>query len=155
MGRKKKIIDAKPDEPIYEFDVVTFKKTDEIRGCNKGEIGTVVDLFHRDKDAYEVVTQSGDISTFKREEFRLATPGDVARHKKSQAAKRPENFLPPFVPAEVDKVIHKDADKDKSVRRTSRIGTTPLHKPDSVRALGAWSYHSEPSVCRTAQRRPT
>lgn len=116
MGRTKKIIDAKPDEPIYEFDVVTFKKTDEKCGCNKGKIGTVVDLFHRDKDACEVVAQSGDISTFKREEFRLAPPGDVARHKKSQAANNSERFLPPFVPAEVDKVTPNDADKDKSVR---------------------------------------
>lgn len=105
MGRAKKIIDLKPNEPIYEFDVVTFKKTDEIRGSKKGEIGTVVDLVQRDRHGYEVVTQSGDISTFKREEFRLATPEDIEKHKASSSAKGANRIIPPKIPDEIDKTV--------------------------------------------------
>lgn len=88
MGRTKKIIDPKPNEPIYEHDVVTFKKSDISRGSKKGEVGTVVDIFFSNKNSYEILTESGDVCTFKREEFRLATPEDITKYKTAMEAKK-------------------------------------------------------------------
>jgi hypothetical protein len=95
MGRTTKIIDLKPNEPIYEHDVVTFKKTDATRGSKKGEVGTVVDLFFSNKNQYEVLTQLGDVCTYKREEFRLATPEDIAKHKADMAAQETKKAATP------------------------------------------------------------
>lgn len=101
MGRTRKTIDSKPNEPIYEHDVVTFKKTDATRGSKKGEVGTVVDLFFSNKNQYEILTQLGDVCTFKREEFRLATPEDIAKHKADMTAQEAKKFAPPKVPDKI------------------------------------------------------
>jgi hypothetical protein len=105
MGRPKKIIDSKPNEPIYEFDVITFKKSDDSRGSKKGAIGTIVDVFSKHKNEYGIVTQSGDVSTFNRLEFRLATPGDVERHKASIAVKEKQQASSPKAPIEETDII--------------------------------------------------
>ena len=73
------IVDHEPERPVYEFSVVAFKKTDASRNAYKGTTGTVVDLFNCEKHGYQVETDSGDLHFFKRCEFRLATPEDLAK----------------------------------------------------------------------------
>jgi hypothetical protein len=81
MDQAKNMTDVKPNEPIYEFDVVTFRGTDKRRGSKKGEIATVVDIFADDKNKFGILTESGDVNTFNRQEFRLATPKDIENYK--------------------------------------------------------------------------
>ena len=109
MKVPKTIIDTNPSEPIYEFDVITFKKTDSSRGAVKGAVGAVVDLINYEKYGYTIETGDGETNLFMRHEFRLATPEDISRHRVSREAKetvksfKPHSISPPEMPVEMNK----------------------------------------------------
>ena len=107
MKIPKKIVDHTPTEPVYEFDVVTFKKTDRARGSKKGYVGTIVDMVNHEKHGYTVETPTGDTASFHRHEFRLATKDDLARFhasmkkKKANMAAKEASMKPPEMPNDI------------------------------------------------------
>ena len=87
-------------EPVAELSLVAFKKSDATREAKKGRIGTVLELYDDKKPGYLIEPAgTGEVFLFRREEFRLATPKDIARHRSEQAARNE----PPDLPEELKK----------------------------------------------------
>ena len=108
MRIKEKTVDLNPTEKPCEADIVTFKKTDLLRGAIKGHTATIVDMGDVEKWGYTILTDSNKICDFRREEFRLATPHDIERWKQTElkrevrearrAAERETRKTPPEMP---------------------------------------------------------
>jgi hypothetical protein len=82
-------------DPVAELSVVAFKKSDATREAKKGMIGTVLERYDDKNPGYLIEPAgTGEVFLFRREEFRLATPKDIARHRSEQAARNGSSDLP-------------------------------------------------------------